>query len=68
MHRKAKPFLKWAGGKRRLLTQFEDHYPEGLKNGKIKKYVEPFLGGGAVYLSLQSKYKFKKVVLNRKNQ
>ncbi|GAA0128608.1 DNA adenine methylase [Methanococcus maripaludis] len=64
MHRKAKPFLKWAGGKRRLLTQFEDHYPEGLKNGKIKKYVEPFLGSGAVYLSLQSKYKFKKVVLN----
>jgi len=64
MRRGAKPFLKWAGGKRRLLTQFENHYPEELKTGKIKKYVEPFLGGGAVYFSLQSKYKFKKVVLN----
>ncbi|MBA2862651.1 Dam family site-specific DNA-(adenine-N6)-methyltransferase [Methanococcus maripaludis] len=64
MPHEAKPFLKWAGGKRRLLTQFENHYPDELRAGKIKKYVEPFLGGGAVYFSLQSKYKFKKVILN----
>uniref|UniRef100_A9A7M6 site-specific DNA-methyltransferase (adenine-specific) n=1 Tax=Methanococcus maripaludis (strain C6 / ATCC BAA-1332) TaxID=444158 RepID=A9A7M6_METM6 len=64
MPQNAKPFLKWAGGKRRLLTQFENHYPDELMTGKIKKYVEPFLGGGAVYFGLQSRYKFKKVVLN----
>jgi len=64
MSNEAKPFLKWAGGKRRLLNQFEDHYPEELRTGKIKKYVEPFLGGGAVFFGLQSRYKFKKVVLN----
>ena len=28
----AKPFLKWAGGKRQLLEQFQLEYPETLKN------------------------------------
>jgi len=60
----AKPFLKWAGGKRRLLDQFEDHYPRELKLGKITKYVEPFLGGGAVFFRLNGEYAFKEVVLN----
>jgi DNA adenine methylase len=37
--RKAKPFVKWVGGKGQLLEQFEQYYPSELKKGGIKKYV-----------------------------
>ena len=48
----AKPFLKWAGGKGQLLKQFEELYPQELIEGQIETYIEPFVGGGAVYFSL----------------
>mgnify|MGYP006291127079 CR=1 FL=1 len=64
----AKPFLKWAGGKRQLLDQFEAEYPEPLKNNKIKKYIEPFVGGGAVFFELIKHYDFEEVILNDVNQ
>lgn len=44
---KAAPFLKWAGGKGRLLAQFEPLFP-----AKFKRYFEPFVGAGAVYFHL----------------
>jgi DNA adenine methylase len=53
---KAKPFLKWAGGKTQLLSQFETYYPESLKLGKVKKYIEPFIGSGAVFLEICQTY------------
>lgn len=53
---KAKPFLKWAGGKNQLLEQYENYYPQELRRGKIKKYIEPFIGGGAVFFELIQKY------------
>jgi DNA adenine methylase len=46
----AAPILKWAGGKSRLLAQFESHFPP---TGSYKRYFEPFLGGAAVFFSLQ---------------
>ena len=49
---KAKPFLKWAGGKGQLLKQFEEHYPNELREGKITKYCEPFMGSGAIFIIL----------------
>ncbi len=52
----AKPFLKWAGGKSQLLSQFEQLYPASLKEGKIKHYFEPFLGSGAVFLHIVQQY------------
>jgi len=52
----AKPFLKWAGGKSQLLAQFEGLYPSELKRGKIKHYIEPFIGGGAVFFEIARKY------------
>jgi DNA adenine methylase len=40
----AKPFLKWAGGKRLFLSRFGDMIPVPRR-----QYVEPFLGSGAVF-------------------
>lgn len=52
---KAKPFIKWAGGKNQLLEQLENYYPKELQEGVIKNYVEPFLGGGALFFALSDK-------------
>lgn len=52
----AKPFLKWAGGKTQLLPQFAEHFPPELQAGRISRYVEPFLGGGAVFLEIAQRY------------
>jgi DNA adenine methylase len=41
-----KPFIRWAGGKARLLPRILPHVPT-----KINDYYEPFLGGGAVFLA-----------------
>ncbi len=51
-----RPFIKWAGGKSQLLGQFAQYYPDELVDGKITRYVEPFLGGGAVFLNISQKY------------
>ncbi len=45
-----RPFLKWAGGKRRLLTQIRPFVPK-----QFDTYFEPFLGAGAVFFDLHSK-------------
>ena len=41
------PFVKWAGGKRQLLKQLEPYLP-----ASITSYVEPFVGGGAMFYYL----------------
>ncbi|MDP2796971.1 MAG: DNA adenine methylase [Methanoregula sp.] len=55
----ARPFLKWAGGKTQLLYEFNKRLPEELTKGKITKYVEPFIGGGAVFFYLNEKFSFE---------
>ena len=52
----AKPFLKWAGGKRQLLEQLETFFPSELKFGGITRYVEPFVGSGAVFFKVFQSY------------
>lgn len=43
-----KPFLKWAGGKRQLLSELKKYVPE-----KFNWYFEPFVGAGALLFELQ---------------
>ncbi len=60
---KAKPFLKWVGGKGQLVGRFADIYPVELASGQVKYYFEPFLGGGAVFFDITSNYKIKSAML-----
>ena len=46
----ATPFLKWAGGKRRLLKQYAPFFPA---RATINRYYEPFIGSAAVFFHLQ---------------
>ncbi|MDR1837013.1 MAG: DNA adenine methylase [Treponema sp.] len=56
-----KPYLKWAGGKRQLLTDIKKCLPKGM-NDYI--YYEPFVGAGAVFFELQP----RKAVINDFNE
>jgi len=44
----AAPFVKWAGGKGRLLSQLRPLLPRGIAR---MRHVEPFVGGGAMFFS-----------------
>lgn len=59
------PFLKWAGGKRQLLPIIQKYYP--FDNG-YTKYVEPFIGGGAVLFDILDKYDIKEAYISDINQ
>ncbi|MCX7594520.1 MAG: DNA adenine methylase [Fischerella sp.] len=60
----AKPFLKWAGGKGQLLEQIDKFLPDQLASGSIKRYIEPFIGGGAVFLHLANRYEIEEFVIS----
>lgn len=60
---KAKPFLKWVGGKRQLLSQFDELYPVDLKEKKVKNYYEPFVGGGAVFFDVVQRFEIENAFL-----
>jgi DNA adenine methylase len=45
-----RPFLKWAGGKSQLLEQFGPLLP---RSGSYERYIEPFVGSGALFFHLR---------------
>lgn len=56
---KTSPFVKWAGGKKQLLTRLEAYMPTSYN-----KYYEPFIGGGALLLDVQP----SKAIINDVNE
>ena len=54
----AGPFLKWAGGKTQLLRELGKRLPAEMNDGEITNYVEPFVGGGAMFFYLSQRFFF----------
>jgi len=63
MENKVPSLIKWAGGKKQLLSQFEKHFPD-----KVERYFEPFVGGGAVAWHIIKKYNPREVYLSDINE
>ena len=65
-HANVRPFVKWAGGKRQILPFILRMINEAVEeqNGEQHAYIEPFLGGGAVFFELQP----HKAVINDLNE
>ena len=53
------PIIKWAGGKEKELPYIKENLPN-----KIDRYIEPFVGGGAVYFDLN----IKNSIINDKSE
>jgi len=58
----ARPVLKWAGGKTRLVEAICARLPE-----QIETYYEPFMGGAAVFFALAKRGQFKRAALSDRN-
>jgi len=52
-------FVKWAGGKSQLLEQFKPLFPK-----KFNRYLEPFVGGGAVFFYIVQNFKPKEIIIS----
>jgi DNA adenine methylase len=58
----AQPFLKWVGGKTQLLEQFDAFFP-----ANVDRYIEPFVGGGAVFFHLKQRFPQMRAFLRDNN-
>lgn len=64
-----KPFVKWAGGKVKLLKQIEQRLPVDFCKWENVTYVEPFVGGGSVlFYMLNSHKNISKAIINDINK
>ena len=62
---KAKPFIKWVGGKGQLIEQLEALLPADFDRWEDTTYIEPFVGGGAMlFHMLQNHKNIKTAVIN----
>ena len=53
---KAKPFIKWVGGKSQLIEQLDAQLPADFGNWENVTYIEPFVGGGAMLFYMLQRY------------
>ena len=53
---KAKPFIKWVGGKNQLIEQLDAQLPAEFGNWEDVTYIEPFVGGGAMFFYMLQQY------------
>lgn len=64
-----KPFVKWAGGKTKLLKEIEQRLPVGFSEWENVTYVEPFVGGGSVLFHMLRKHSnISKAIINDINE
>lgn len=62
---KAKPFIKWVGGKGQLLEQLSALLPVDFSRWENATYIEPFVGGGAMLFHLLQAYpNIRRAVIN----
>ena len=61
MLEEARPFVKWAGGKRQLLDELTQDLPY------FENYHEPFIGGGALFFRLEAMNRIKRAYLSDSN-
>lgn len=54
--KKARPFIKWVGGKSQLIEQLEAQLPADFDNWENVTYIEPFVGGGAMLFYMLQRY------------
>ncbi len=60
-----KPFIKWVGGKGRLIPDLVRHLPADFHRRKDVTYVEPFVGGGAMLFFMLQRYPgIRRAVIN----
>ena len=66
---KAKPFVKWVGGKSQLIEQLEALLPADFDRWENVTYIEPFVGGGAMlFYMLQAHPNIKSAIINDINE
>ena len=53
---KAKPFIKWVGGKSQLIEQLDAQLPADFDNWENVTYIDPFVGGGAMLFYMLQRY------------
>ena len=53
---KAKPFIKWVGGKSQLIDQLDMQLPADFGNWENATYIEPCVGGGAMLFYMLQRY------------
>ncbi len=65
---RAKPFLKWAGGKTQLIEQIREQLPNSIEINEFT-YIEPFVGSGAVLFWMVEQFpNMKNAIINDINQ
>ena len=65
---RAKPFLKWAGGKTQLIEQIKEQLPKNIETNNFT-YIEAFVGSGAVLFWMLDQYpNMKNAIINDINK